>query len=79
MLQEENPIISGEELQVIEAGDSGINSCPVQQYSVEEGDQSSGKPITRRTSLRMVQQHAFCPKRKHAEAHVNNMVSSNIH
>ncbi|CAI8034663.1 hypothetical protein GBAR_LOCUS19492 [Geodia barretti] len=41
MLQEENPIISGEELQVIEAGDSGINSCPVQQYSVEEGDQSS--------------------------------------
>jgi hypothetical protein len=39
MLQEENPIISDEELQEIEAGDSG---CPVQHYSVEdEGDQGS--------------------------------------
>ena len=40
MLQEENPIITGEELQEIEAGDSG---CPVQQYSVEDEDQGSGK------------------------------------
>ena len=45
MIQEENPIISSEELQEDEAGDCEIISFPVQQYSVEdEGDNGSGKP-----------------------------------
>ena len=60
MLQEENPIISDEELQEIEAGDSG---CPVQQYSVEDGgDRGSGKPIN--SSHFSENGATTCPKRK---------------
>ena len=73
MIQGENPIISSEEQQEDEAGDCEISRCPVQQYSVEdEGDQDSGKPINSSHFLRMVQNHAFRPKR-HAEAHVNKI------
>ena len=44
MFPDENPIISSEELQEDAAGDSGIRSCPLQRYSVEdEGNQGSGK------------------------------------
>ena len=50
IIQQENPIISSEELQEDEAEDCEIRSFPMQQYSVEdEGDNGSGKPINYHT------------------------------
>ena len=71
MTQEENPIISSEELQEDKAEDCEIRSFPVQQYSVEdEGDNGSGKPINSSYFLRMVQKNIHSVPRARKQ-HVN--------
>ena len=72
MIQEENPIISSEELQEDEAGDCEIISFPVQQYSLEdEGDNGSGKPTFWEWCKRNMHSVPRENKRTQAEAHVN--------